>query len=440
MISMLLAAAMVASLAVGCSGGGGTEEQGTAEGEKPADGEKQKLIAMTWNDFSDAERIRDVMFEQFPELEKKIEIEYILAGSSNTDVAEKYRLSLASDSYICDFMYFNGDDVAEFAYADTLMELDDIYNADGIKDEIMPKALEVATYNDKLVAVPQEIKQTLWFYNKTMFDEAGIDPKEIKTTEQFIEAGKKFMEVFPDTAFFHGVPKAGYYMALNIMAHNNVVFKDEDGNYTIDSDPVIRKCLEDTYEILHSGINAEIQEWTPEWESGFKDRVMASTLTESYFKTFGSRLLEESEDEWGVALWPGFGGEVSGMGAAGGLVMVIPKSAKNPELAKEWLQKCFLSKEGREVLHETSKLAPIREDVFDEVVDKVDSDWGETYNPATHEAVQLGGLPAFTESSQYSKERTILSEYVAKYLNDEIGLDEMLTKCNQDLEQQINKK
>lgn len=432
--SVMLAALMTATLAFSCSessNGSNTSDSGAKSGEK------QNLIAMTWSDPSDAERIRDAMFEKFPDMAEKIDLEFVLGGGSNADVAEKYRLSLTSNSYICDILYMNAYDVPEFAEAGTLVELDDIYNADGIKGEIMPSALEAATYNEKLLAVPQELKQTLWFYNKTMFDEAGINPEEVTTTEDFIAAGKQFMEVFPETAFFHGVPKVAYNMVFNAMSHNDAVFSDDDGNFVVNSDPAIRKALEDIYSILHSGISVDIQEWTPEWESGFKDRVMASTLTESYFKTFGARLIADSEDEWAVTLWPAFGGEVGGKGEGGALVLMIPQSAKNIDLAKEWLQKCFLSKDGRTVLHDTSKVAPIRDDLFQEILNEEDADWGATYNPATYKAVEMGGMPAYIKGTQIAKERTIVAEYFGKYLNDEIGLDEMLDKCNKDLEQQV---
>lgn len=165
---------------------------------------------------------------------------------------------------------------------------------------------------------------------------------------------------------------------------------------------------------------------------------MASTLTESYFKTFGANLIKDSEDDWSVAMWPAFGGngKAVGTGAGGALILSVPQSAKNIDLAKEYLQKTFLEVEGRKVLNEISKLAPIRDDLFQEIMDVADPDWGEAYHPVVYEALKTAGMPSYV-GSQYAKENTITSDYFNSYMNGEISLDEMLEKCNQDLTQQI---
>lgn len=433
-LALVTATAMLmTSLLASCGKGG---ENDTSKNGQPS-GEKQTLQMLTWGDPVNSEKIRDGVFEAYPELGEKMDLEFIVAGSSKLDVAEKYRLSLTSNSYISDILMFNSPDFVEFAKAGVLENLDDIYS-DEIKDVIFDSVTDTCSYDGKMLAVPQEVKQALWFYNKTMFDEAGIDPSAIKTVEEFVAAGKKFMEVFPDTAFFHALPSNSAYLVQNAIAHNQGVYADEDGNYIIDQSPEVRQALEDIYTILHSDIHVEIAEWTPEWEAGFKDRVMASTLTESYFKTFGANLIKDSEDDWSVAMWPAFGGngKAVGTGAGGALILSVPQSAKNIDLAKEYLQKTFLEVEGRKVLNEISKLAPIRDDLFQEIMDVADPDWGEAYHPVVYEALKTAGMPSYV-GSQYAKENTITSDYFNSYMNGEISLDEMLEKCNQDLTQQI---
>lgn len=436
-----LATAMtMAMLLASCSGPAGSTSDGSSPENAGSDfppAEKQVLQMLTWGDPINSEKIRDGVFEAYPELAEKMDLEFIVAGASNLDVAEKYRLSLTSNSYLCDILMFNSPDFVEFAEAGTLMNLDDIYT-DEIREVIFDSVTDVCSYGGEMLAVPQEVKQALWFYNKTMFDEAGIDPSAISTVDEFISAGKQFMEKFPDTAFFHALPSSSAETVQNAIAHNKGVYADADGNYIINQDPGVRQALEDIHAIFNAGIHVEIANWTPEWEAGFKDRVMASTLTESWFKTFGADLIKDSEDEWSVALWPAFGGsgEAIGTGSGGGLILAVPQSAANPDLAKEYLQKTFLEEEGRRVLNEISKLAPIRDDMFQEILDVPDPDWGEAYHPVVYEALKTAGMPSYV-GPQYAKENTITSEYFNSYMNDEMSLDEMLEKCNQDLVQQI---
>ena len=47
-----------------------------------------------------------------------------------------------------------------------------------------------------MVTFPFELKPRVWYYRSDIFEEAGIDVSQIKTTDDFIEAGKAIQKIY----------------------------------------------------------------------------------------------------------------------------------------------------------------------------------------------------------------------------------------------------
>lgn len=69
-------------------------------------------------------------------------------------------------------------------YSDTLAEVSDLE----VTDTIMEELLEGAMIDDSLLAIPMNVEGFGWMYNKEIFEKAGIDPEEIETYDDFVEA------------------------------------------------------------------------------------------------------------------------------------------------------------------------------------------------------------------------------------------------------------
>ncbi|WP_226781323.1 ABC transporter substrate-binding protein [Oceaniglobus trochenteri] len=62
------------------------------------------------------------------------------------------------------------------------------------KDSFSPGALSAYEYNGAYYGVPQEINQVGFWYNRRLFDEAGVDPESIKTWDDLLAAVARFKE------------------------------------------------------------------------------------------------------------------------------------------------------------------------------------------------------------------------------------------------------
>lgn len=72
-----------------------------------AEGEKTKLTMMVWGNVDDYTPSNEVLMEHFPEYADSVELEVVLGGSGDADVAEKLRLMLASGEELPDLIRLN---------------------------------------------------------------------------------------------------------------------------------------------------------------------------------------------------------------------------------------------------------------------------------------------------------------------------------------------
>ena len=137
-------------------------------------------------------------------------------------------------------------------------------------------------YEDATVAFPFELKPRVWFYRSDIFEEAGIDADEIKTTDDFIAAGRKLQEKFPGKYICNVGSSAPGYLFYMALSGNGARFTDEDGNYMISQDEGTRKVLEDYRKIVESGVSMDVSDFTTDWEAALADGSLVSSLSASW--------------------------------------------------------------------------------------------------------------------------------------------------------------
>ena len=397
---------------------------------------KEKLVMLMWGTTSSQEKLRDLIFTEHPELAEKMDLEFVIAGGNDLDTAEKFRLSLLAGNYVADIVMLNSLEIGEFAEMEAFVDVSDLIEAN--REGMLPSAIASIQYGDYYAGIPQHLKHYLWYYNKTMFDAAGIDPNQVNTVDDLIEASNKLKALYPDSYLMH-VGNEQFYAELvgeNWARCGAQVF-DEKGNYVVNTDPAIRAVLEDLKKLKDNGVIGPIADWTPEWNAGFANRQIASTMRESWFSTFGASLVSEGEDEWSVAIPPvlGNGTERTGMTRSGAQALLIPKTAKNIDLAKEYISN-WITYEGSYTITEKLGQATVRQDVLEAFADKTHPAWGSEFYKVTLDASLTAGRPALLGPKSAS-EQQIIGTYVNQYMNGEIDLDTMLEDCNNDLEMQL---
>ncbi|MDO4546758.1 MAG: ABC transporter substrate-binding protein [Clostridia bacterium] len=133
-----------------------------------------------------------------------------------------------------------------------------IENSDYNKDDIVPAFYNQGVYGDKVYALPLQGTTQVFYYNRNLFDAAGIEnPDELLSSwEGTLEASKKLVEA----GYGGWMPMWGRYNLIDIAYANGGQLLSEDGRTVMINSPewieawqFIGDAIQDGYMSIHSG-------------------------------------------------------------------------------------------------------------------------------------------------------------------------------------------
>ena len=133
-----------------------------------------------------------------------------------------------------------------------------IANSDYNPDDIVPAFYEQGKFGDQIFALPIQGTTQVFYYNKTLFEKAGIEnPDELLDSwEGVLEASKKLV----DAGYMGWEPMWGRYNLIDIAYSNGGKLLSDDGRTVLINTPewveawqFIRDAIADGYMSIHSG-------------------------------------------------------------------------------------------------------------------------------------------------------------------------------------------
>ncbi|MEA3336695.1 MAG: ABC transporter substrate-binding protein [Chloroflexota bacterium] len=120
-------------------------------------------------------KILEDMVTEFNASQNEVQVKYEFQGAYS-DTEQKFLTALAAD-LVPDLVMLEISRIPGFANAEALLPLDDFANGpDGIDQSDFAEALlNESRINGKLYSLPQARSMPVFYYNKTMFEEAGLD-------------------------------------------------------------------------------------------------------------------------------------------------------------------------------------------------------------------------------------------------------------------------
>lgn len=177
-----LGISMVALTVLGACGNGNSSKD---SGEKT-------VVTMSIAGSASENKIRKETAEDFMKENPDIAIEWVDLGDSRYEKT----LTLISGGNAPDILYVNEWTTA-LAEKGALLSLDELIDgdADFSRDEYYENLLAGNEYEGELYAIPQEVSPFVIYYNKKLFDEAGVAyPQNDWTQEQFFEVAEKLTD------------------------------------------------------------------------------------------------------------------------------------------------------------------------------------------------------------------------------------------------------
>ncbi len=402
-----------------------------------AEGEKVTLRFMIWGSASIYQGIVDTINATYPEFAERVNVEIVVGGSGDPEVAEKIRLSLASGEPCADLIQLNYTQIPEFARAGALMDLSELTAP--YADNLTDAAIAMSQYDGQTVAVANQVNSKLFYYRKDICDECGIDPTTWKTVDDLIAATKLLHEKYPD-AYFHNINKetgSQDYDIYMMLANYGAKFIDENGDYIVDSDPGVRAAFETLKKIYDADIAFNSGDFTPDWENALATGQLVGELTGSWFKLFIPGYAPDQSGEWTACLWPE---EIHKGSEAGGSVLVVPAFSTCPDEAKEFLKYYRLEDKGVEATFVNDSRTPITKSIFESEAMQGEHEYlsaGAPYWQTELVSYAEENFSIFNYTPQAMTEMSMVNGWATRFFRSEVSLDEMLSGLNGDLKNQI---
>ncbi len=219
---------------------------------------------------------------------------------------------------------------------------------DEYRDDIVASRLEVYSKDGVNYGIPTHVGATVAFYDTSILNEAGVDYKEIKTWDDYKEAGLKVVEATGKAMGAAETSSTFVYQAM--LAAQDSDMTDENGDPALDSAESI-KALTTMQELVEAGVDQTIPGGSVDGEEGYgaiNAGGYATIIRPLWYMSRYPAYMESIEaGRIGIAPIPVFDEADYGVSyGGGGTGTVVTVQSENPELAGEWLCWAKLSEEG----------------------------------------------------------------------------------------------
>lgn len=366
----LLSLALVISLVLaGCSGNGGNATSnggggGSSGGGGGASADAVELEFWTFNELHQKyfESMADSWNAENPDRQIK------LVGTTfpYEDMHNKLLVALQSGTGAPDISDVEISKFANYLKGEPqLVPYNDIVEPH--KDKIVQSRLDIYAKDGQYYGLPYHVGASVIYYNMEILEQAGVNPEDIKTWDDFKEAGKKVVEAtgIPMTTL-EATEQWSIWPQLAQMDSPND-FLTTDGQINLDSPEMIRVLeyqqslikegiaittpgnfhhAEEYYGFMNNGGAASL--WMPAWYMGrFTD----------YMPDLAGKM-----KIYPMPAWEEGGSRSAGMGGTG---TVVTNQSAHPDLAKEFVAYAKISTEGSIQLWEQMGFDPARTDVWE---------------------------------------------------------------------------
>jgi len=294
-----------------------------------------------------------------------------------------------------------------------LFDLTDLVEED--RSNFVEARLAIYSKDGKLYGLPTHVGATVMYYNTEILSQAGVNPDDIKTWADFVEAGHKVKDATGKVMITIDTAEANPFLPM--VAQRKSDFVDKEGNVTMDSQTNLeileflhRLIYEEKIAIVTPGRGAHAEEYYGFMNNGGS----ASILMPMWYM---GRFLEYMPDLKGkIAIRPMPAWDEGGFRSAaiGGTGTVVTKQARNPELAREFLKFAKVSKDAQIKLWTELGFDPPRWDVWDAEELKAENKYTEYFGNNIFEVLQSvkDEIHPFHITTKFPPTMTILNSSV----------------------------
>ncbi len=353
-ISMLCVGGMIAGL-VGC---------GASEKEKEGNSDDKITISF-------AEHVADIETQEphmmkiinaFEEAHPNIKID--ITGKEVSEHNNQMTL-LAGEDKLPDIFWLEQARAKEFAENGYLYNLTDDLNSYGINDSLLPGLVNCCTVDGNDYGLPSEVMMVGFFYNKQLFEQAGIDSAPT-TYEEFTDVVDKLNAagIVPLTvgaqdnysiwAFETMLARYGFFEKLDDLLDGSISWDNEDFIHYFEKVEEMRENNTFTPDISNIGYFEAKEQFLGGNAAMFNSGAWDIADFE------GSDIASDIGFFWGPTFSDSPYEQQIGIKAAGGVYVVSAKAAEDPQLLDAIMEfwKFYYGEEGTKIIAEETSALP----------------------------------------------------------------------------------
>lgn len=441
--SVSIIAVLILSLLAGCGSGNdnkssngnqsndSSSQQQSTDANKGND-EKITLQFASWSINEEATKgPLEAMANAFTELHPNVTIEFI--GLPFGDIKQQTFVMAASDN-APDIIQTHTNWFSTYAAADFIEPLDAYLGEEYIND-LFPSFKEDYTYEDKLMGIPWAASPYVLYWNKELFQQAGLELRPPATYEEMLQFAAEISKLQTDTGEpIYGLGEAtdklpinGLIALRNIYSFGGHIF-NEQGEVEVNTPEVIN-TLNYYLTLVDQNLSpqgAKLKDLRNLFSIGRLGMYTDGYYGKAVFRNLSGKG-EAFDDVWEAALIPSnVTGQSVSIGEAHGLV--LSKSSKHKEMAVEFMK--FLTDEEMITLYnEESDVLSARQSISQ--LDAFNSD--DFSKKLVEQLDYIKPLPRNHPGLEqaYLEISDIIQQVTFKKLTPEKGAEELETKLKQ---------
>lgn len=228
--------------------------------------------------------------------------------------------------------------IPQYAIKGNLLDITD--KAKDYSDFYTPGTWSSVQFADKTYALPMDSGPMALFYNKEIFDKAGVT-KVPTTWDEYYEAAKKIHALGDKYYITSDTGDAGFYDSMTWLAGAKPFTTSADGSevsINLTGDEGVKKYEEFWQKMLDEGlIDTKTAGWSEDWFKGMVDGTIASLITGAWMPGNLVGSAADGAGKWRVAPTPTADGSATNS-ENGGSSLAVLASSKKAEAAYKFIE------------------------------------------------------------------------------------------------------
>ena len=221
----------------------------------------------------------------------------------------------------------------QYAVSSQLLDLTDRIGSD-YADFYSPGTWSSVQLAGRIYGLPMDSGPMAFFYNKDVFDQAGVDATQIKTWDDYYEAAKKLKSIGVYIAADAG--DASFYDAMIWLAGGQPFRTSQDGKtvtVNLEEDKGTERFTAFWQKMIDEDlVDTELITWSDEWKKAIGTGTVASVFSGAWMPSLLLADVPGTAGLWRVAAMPTIDGAVTNA-ENGGSAMCVLQSTRKPDAA-----------------------------------------------------------------------------------------------------------